>query len=71
MSTSRLIAVKSGRPIASERWGVNLGAVDILFWLAIQATNARSNPLDRMDALAEVWRELDAALAQELPEVAP
>lgn len=71
MKTARLVSVASGRPVASERWGTTLGETAVLFQLAIWVVNGRTNPLHAMDALAATWRALDAALAQELPEVAP
>ena len=71
MSTSRLVEVASGRPIVSVKWGTTLGEAAVLFQLALWSANGRSNPLDRMDALAEVWRELDIEIAREPIEVAP
>ena len=65
MTEPRLIAAKSGRPIASEVLGVTLGEAGAIFQLALAMAGDRVNPLSLMDGLAATWRAIGAEIALE------
>lgn len=62
MTEPRLIAAKSGRPIASEVLGVTLAESDALFQVALLMAGTRVNPLDLLPGLAATRRGLAAEM---------